>query len=67
MYAKENQQADSLGPYRVIELKGSYVVVWDAIKGLKTIHLNNCRLMKPMEIIEIPPTDGDIQPLRKKK
>ena len=46
VYAKENQQADSLGPYRIIELKGSYVVICDAIKGLRTIHLNNCGLIK---------------------
>ena len=60
VYIKNNRRLDSLdplyhGPYEIVRVRRLNVQIRDHRRGLRVVHINNCRLQKPTETIMLPP------------
>ena len=62
VYIKNNRRLDSLdplyhGPYEIVRVIRPNVQIRDHRRGLRVVHINNCPLQKPTEIILLPPAE----------
>ena len=49
------------GPYEVVSIMGADIQVRDPVRGLRVIHLNNCKIQRRSGVAELPHaevTDG---------
>ena len=70
VYVKDHNRKTALdplfiGPFEVVAIKEHTVQIRDPRRGIRTIHLNNCRLHKQSQVVILPAADGaDLELIR---
>ena len=70
VYVKDHKRKTALdplfiGPFEVVAVKGHTVQIRDPRRGIRTIHLNNCRLHKQSQVFILQTADGaDLELIR---
>ena len=63
VFVKDHKQKTALyplfiGPFQVVAIKGHTVQICDPQRGIRTMHLNNCRLHKQSQMVILLTTGG---------